>query len=312
MINIKRTFCIILSAVFCILSCFTLSSCGEKVDYTVGICQLSDHDSAENATRGFMDAVTEELKKAGKTVSFNIQIAKTADLCEESVNELLENKVSLIMANSTPAVLAAADSTVSIPVLGTSVTDYNDAFVNNIPPNVTGTSDAVSAERQGELMTSALNLTPGDTIGAIYCAKESNSLVQYNAIKAYFEAKGITVKPYSFTEASELQELTASAAAECKAVYLPSDNKVASNEALIAPVTQEYSVPVFSSYHNSICFASLGVDYYTLGRETGKMAAEILLGKKTVGDFPIKVLSPTVKYNKEICLNLGISVKKFN
>ena len=39
------------------------------------------HDSLDQATQGFMDALTEELEKAGKTVDFDTQVAGTAELC---------------------------------------------------------------------------------------------------------------------------------------------------------------------------------------------------------------------------------------
>ena len=67
-------------------------------------------------------------------------------------------------------------------------------------------------------------------------------------------------------------------------------------------------LPVYTSYGGAICYASLAIDYYQLGYRTGEMAAEILLGNKTVADFDIEVLTPTVQYNEEICANLGITV----
>ena len=212
------------------------------------------------------------------------------------------------MGNATPALLAAANATTSIPVLGTSVTDYNDTFKNNIPKNVSGTSDAVPFDDQAQMMIDTLNLVAGDKVGVIYCTNESNSVVQYNAVKSYFESKGIVVTAYTFSDTTELQAITQSAADNSKAIYVPSDNTVADNDTVVGSICNEKKVPVYTSYGGAICYASLAIDYYELGKETGKMAAEILLGKKTPADLEVKVLTPSVSFNEELCAELGITV----
>ena len=212
------------------------------------------------------------------------------------------------MANATPALLAAANATTTIPVLGTSVTDYSDTFAGNIPANVSGTSDAVPFDEQARMMISSLGLVAGDQVGVLYCTNESNSVIQYEAVKALFEAEGIVVKAYTFSETTELQALTTAMAGECKAVYIPSDNTVAANDAIVGTICTEQNVPVYTSYGGAICYASLAIDYYQLGYETGKMAAEILLNGKTPADYPVMTLTPTVSYNKDLCAQLGITV----
>ena len=158
------------------------------------------------------------------------------------------------------------------------------------------------------MMIDTLNLVEGDKVGVIYCSNESNSLVQYNAVKALFETKGIVVEAYTFSETTELQALTTSAANDCKAIYIPSDNTVADNDSVVGTICNDKKVPVFTSYGGSICYASLAIDYYKLGYETGKMAAEILLGNKTTADYEIMTLEPTVVYNEDLCSLLGITI----
>ena len=212
------------------------------------------------------------------------------------------------MANATPALLAAAQATSTIPVLGTSVTDYNDTFGGNIPANVTGTSDAVPFDEQAKMMIETLGLVEGDKVGVIYCTNESNSLIQFNAVKELFENEGIVVTAYTFSETTELQAVVNKAAGESKAIYVPSDNTVAQNDTIVGSICSEKNVPVFTSYGGSICYASLAIDYYQLGYRTGEMAADILLGNKLVSDFEVETLVPTVVYNNELCEALGIAV----
>ena len=116
------------------------------------------------------------------------------------------------------------------------------------------------------------------------------------------------VKAYTFSETTELQAVTTSMAGECKAVYVPSDNTVASNDTIVGTICSEAGVPVYTSYGGTICYASLSISYYDLGVETGKMAADILLGGKAPSDIEIMTLTPAVSYNDELCAQLGIEV----
>ncbi len=304
----KKIVSVLLAVALLATAALSLASCGEKTDYTVGVCQLMVHDSLDQATQGFVDALTEALAAEGKTVSIDTQVAGEADLCTTVINTFTAKNVDLIMANATPALTAAATATTTIPVLGTSVTDYESTFAGTIPANVSGTSDAVPFDEQAKMMIDTLGLSSGDKVGVIYCTGESNSLFQYEAVKALFEAEGIVVEAYTFSETTELQTLTTSAAAECKAIYVPSDNTVAANDTIVGTICNENKVPVYTSYGGAICYASLAIDYYALGVETGKMAAEVLLGTKSVSDIEIKTLTPTVVYNNELCNALGIAV----
>ncbi len=305
-----------ISVLLALAVCLGLAACnsqpsqptGDGVDFQVGICQLMEHDSLDQATKGFVDSLTQELQKAGKTVRISEQVAGEANLCTTVINTFVANKVDLIMGNATPALLAAANATTAIPVLGTSVTDYEDTFAGSIPANVSGTSDAVPFDKQAQMMIDTLNLVSGDKVGVLYCINETNSLVQYEAVKALFEAKEITVEAYTFSEVTELQSLVTKMAGECKAVYVPSDNTVAQNDTIVGNICTEKKVPVFTSYGGTICYASLAIDYYQLGVETGKQAAAILLGTKTVADTEIATLEPTEVYNAELCSQLGITV----
>lgn len=304
----KKIVSVLLVAMLLVSGTLSFASCGEKTDYTVGICQLMVHPSLDQATQGFIDALTEALAAEGKTVSFDTQVAGDQNLCTTVVNTFTAKKVDLIMANATPALLAAANATSTIPVLGTSVTDYSDTFGGNIPANVSGTSDAVPFDEQATMMIETLNLVKGDKVGVLYCTNESNSLIQYEAVKALFEKEGVVVTAYTFSETTELQAVVTKAASESKAIYVPSDNTVASNDTVVGTIANEKNVPVFTSYGGEICYASLAIDYYELGAETGRMAAEVLLGTKAVSDIEVATLTPSVVYNEDLCKALGIAV----
>lgn len=307
----KKIISLILALVMCLGTCLAVTSCGgdDGADYTVGVCQLMAHDSLDAATKGFKDGLTEALTAAGKTVDIDVQIPADMNLCSTVIDTFTAKEVDLILANATPALSAAAFATSTTPILGTSVTDYESTFSGNIPANVSGTSDAVPFDEQAQMMIDTLGLTSASKVGVIYCSNESNSVIQYNAVKAYFESKGVTqVTAYTFSSTNELQSVVTTAASESDAIYIPSDNTVANNDTVVGTICSEQNVPVYTSYASTICYASLAIDYYQLGYETGKMAADILLGNKTPADIEIMTITPEVIYNEEICESLGITV----
>ena len=302
------------SIILVIALCLSMAACGGQTaggddgSFTVGICQLMEHESLDKATEGFKAALTAALEAEGKKVTFDEQVAGGSDLCTTVVGTFTAKNVDLIMANATPALLAAANATTTIPVLGTSVTDYDDTFSGKIPENVSGTSDAVPFAEQAQMMIDTLGLVAGDQVGVLYCSDESNSKIQYEAVKDLFEAEDIVVEAYTFSETTELQTLVTTACGECKAIYVPSDNTVADNDSAVGTICDEYKIPVYTSYGGNICYASLAIDYYALGEETGKMAAQILLGQKKPADIEIATLTPSVVYNEDLCAELGIEI----
>ena len=301
----KKVLSVVLAVIMLVCA---LVGCGGKEDYTVGVCQLMEHESLDQATQGFVDALETAMEEAGKSVKVDVEVAGEATLCTTVINTFLASEVDLIMGNATPAVSAAANATTEIPVLGTSVTDYEDTFEGNIPANVTGTSDAVPFDEQAKMMIDTLGLKEGDKVGIIYCTNESNSVIQYEEAKARLEKDGIVVTAYTFSETTELQAVVTSAAENSKAIYVPSDNTVAANDTILGTICNEKNVPIYTSYGGAVCYASLAIDYYELGRETGVMAAQILLGNKKASDYEVATLTPTVVYNNELCAKLGIEV----
>ena len=114
-----------------ILACvmlLSLTACGsaQKEDgkYTVGICQLVQHEALDAATQGFKDALTEKMPD----VKFDEQNASgDAATCAVITSTFASNGVDLIMANATPALQAAVAATGDIPILATSITEGDAA-----------------------------------------------------------------------------------------------------------------------------------------------------------------------------------------
>ena len=308
----KRIFAIGMS----VLMLLSMAACGGGSGSdvpVVGICQFMPHEALDQATKGFKDDLIAEFGENG--IKFKEEnAAGEPSNCGSIVNSLVSAKVDLIMANATPAVVAAANATKTIPVLGTSVTEYGVAlglknFSGTVGTNVSGTSDLANLEKQAAMI---VEWCPNvKKVGLVFCSAEDNSQYQVDEVQKYLEAKDITCKQFPFTDTNDMSAVVRDAADWSDAIYLPTDNTVADNAGIVDGICRPAKIPVFAG-EEGICkkcgVATLSISYYELGEATGKMAIKILKGEATAADMPIEYApSETPKYNTEICEALGIT-----
>ncbi|MEE1029078.1 MAG: ABC transporter substrate-binding protein [Agathobacter sp.] len=294
----------------------TLGACGASDDstYKVGICQLVQHDALDAATKGFKDALIEELGE--ENVKFDEQNAQgDSNTCATIINGFTNSGVDLILANATPALQAAAAGTDTIPILGTSITEYGvaldiDNFDGTVGKNISGTSDLAPLDGQADMIK---ELFPDKkSVGLLYCSAEANSQYQVDTVQTYLEKLGYTCKQYAFSDSNDLSAVATTAVDESEVIYVPTDNTVANNTELLNNIAMEKKVPVVAG-EEGICkgcgVATLSISYYDLGTATGKMAAKILKGESKIEEMPIEYAPNFVKkYNKSICEQIGVEI----
>lgn len=309
----KKVLSLLLAAATIVACTLSLSSCGKKKGYTVGICQLVRHEALDAATQGFKDALTEAL--GAENVTFIEQNAQNdTHACSTIVTDFVSKKVDLILANATPALQAAFNATTTIPVLGTSITEYGVAldipdFNGTVGGNVSGTSDLAPLTEQADMIP---ELFPdAKNVGLIYCSAEPNSEYQVKVIEEYLTDKGLTCTRFSFSDSNDISAVTTAAAAQSDVIYIPTDNTAASCSETIGNIVREKKVPVVAG-EQGICagcgVATLSISYYDLGVKTGEMAAKILKGEEKISEMPIEYAKATKMYNPAICEELGITV----
>ena len=283
-------------------------------EYNIGISQFVTHEALDAATNGFMDALKAELGDDVK-VNFDVQnAAADSATCSTIANAFVAKNVDLIMANATPALQAAFNATTTIPILGTSVTEYGVAlgisdFTGTVGGNVSGTSDCAPLAEQAAMI---LELFPdAKNVGMLYCSAEPNSEYQVKVVESELSAKGINVVRYSFADSNDVASVTTKAAADSDVVYIPTDNTAASCAETIGNIVKGAKTPVVAG-ESGICaacgVATLSISYYDLGSATGKMAAKILTGQADISTMPIEYAPAKKMYNPEICTELGITV----
>ena len=284
---------------------------GEEAAFTVGVCQLVQHDALDAATKGFIDALNEALP--GQVTIEEKNASGDPANCATIVNGFVSEGVDLIMANATPALTAAASATADIPILGTSVTAYGvaldiDDFSGTVGGNISGTSDLADLASQADML---LEWFPdAKNVGLLFCSGEANSRYQVDEVAAALSAKGVTCREFAFTDTNDVASVAQAAADFSDAVYIPTDNVAASNKEAIANILLPAGIPAVCG-EEGLCadcgVCTLSISYYDLGRTTGEMAAKILTGEADISTMAVEFTEATPKFDADVCEQLGIT-----
>ena len=281
--------------------------------YNVGICQLVQHPALDAATEGFQAALKDKL---GDKVTFDLQNASgDSATCATIINQFVSNDVDLILANATTALQCASAATSDIPILGTSVTDYATAldisdWTGTTGMNISGTSDLAPIDEQEAMLK---ELVPdAKTVGLLYCSAEPNSAYQAKLFAEALKKDGIAYKEYTAADSNEIQSVVTNAVSECDALYIPTDNTMASNTEIINNICLPAKVPVIAG-EQGICqgcgIAALSISYYDIGYKAGEMAYDILVNGADITTMKIESAPNVTKmYNPAICEELGITI----
>lgn len=289
-------------------------SAGSDGTYTIGICQQMEHPALDAATEGFQDACKEKFGE--DNVEFDVQNAQGEQtMCSTIINNFVSSDVDLILANATLPLQTAAQATADIPILGTSVTDFASAlgisdWTGATGVNISGTCDLAPIEEQEDMLTELL--PEAKTVGILYCSAESNSKYQAELFETELEKDGIEYKEYTAADSNEIQSVVTNAVSECDAIYIPTDNTMASNTQIINNIRLPAKVPVIAG-EQGICsgcgIATLSISYYDIGYRAGEMAYEILAEGADISTMEIETAPQVTKmYNPTICEELGITV----
>ena len=310
----RKALAITLAAAMAMGTCAVTASAADGDKYTIGICQLVQHEALDAATQGFKDEVTKELGE--DAVTFDEQNAQgDSATCATICNQFVSSNYDLILGNGTAALQAAYTATPSIPILGTSITDYGTAldmaeWTGVSGMNVSGTTDLAPLDKQADMLK---ELFPdAKTIGILYCSAEANSKYQSDTITPFFESAGYTVKTYSFADSNDVAAVAKTACDENDVLYIPTDNTAASNTGIIDNTATAAKTPIIAG-EEGICkgcgVATLSISYYELGQKTGEMAYDILVNGADITSLKVESApNVTKKYVKSRCDAYGITI----
>ncbi|NLW70510.1 MAG: ABC transporter substrate-binding protein [Eubacteriaceae bacterium] len=311
----KKLICALLVAatVLCAVSCGNGES--EK-PLSVGIIQLAEFGALDSASQGFIDEMNELCEAENIEWAYKLENAQGEQpVCATIATSFINSDVDLIVAIATPAAQAAASATAEIPILFTAVTDAVQAglVASNEAPggNISGTSDMNPVTQQIDLL---LKLVPdAKTVGILYCSAEDNSITQEKMARAALEAKGVAVLDYTAADSSEVAAVTQSMVGKVDAVYIPTDNLMASTAATVSEVLNAAKIPSVAGEASMVgagFLATYGIDYYLLGRQTGAQAFRLLVKGENISQMKVEFYEKTCELtvNEETAKRIGITI----
>ena len=281
----KRTFLkqCVLGA--CMASSVVLASVAHaQTVKSVGITAIVDHPALNSARKGVEDELKALGWEPGKNIKITYQSAQgNAATAGQIARKFVGDKTDVIVAIATPSAQAAAAATKSIPVVFAAVTDPVAAKLvkswNASGTNVTGVSDRLPLAPQIDLL---LKVKPGaKRVGYVYSPGEINSVTVLKELKAELGKRGMIVVVAAAPRTVDIPSATKSLAGKVDVIYTTTDNNVVSAYESLVRVAQESKLPLVASDTDSVkrgAIAALGMNYYDIGRQTGKMVDKILKG----------------------------------
>ncbi|MBQ8082304.1 MAG: ABC transporter substrate-binding protein [Clostridia bacterium] len=306
-------------AVVLTLTLSLLFVCSALADnYVIGIQQFAEHGSLDNCRNGFLEGLKEAGFAEGEnlTVLYQNAQAHTGDAAQIADSFVAQN-VDLILAIATPSAQISYNSVLNagkeIPVIYSAVSapiEAGLALEDGLPVGaVTGTSDVLPVTGQLTLIRA---LQPeAKKIGLLYTASETNSAVQAAEYKANAEAYGFEIVEQIVTQGSEVSQAVEALLPQVDCLSMLLDNTVVSYLTVVLDAANKQSKPVYGSEIEQVvlgCVASEGLDYISLGKQTGAIAARVLNGEKAE-DIPFETIKESALYlNSDAIEMLGLTI----
>ena len=298
-----------------------LAGCGggknEAKEYKVGVVQLVQHGSLDEANAGMIAGLADNGFVEGENLVVKQENAQNDQSNLQSIAQaFIADEVDLILAIATPAAQVMAANTEEIPIVGTAITSFEGAGLvesDDAPGyNVTGTNDMNPVEEQVNLL---LQLKPdAKVIGTIYTAAEVNSQIQVDLLDKVAAAKGLTVEKRTIQNVNDIQQAAQSLVGVADALWLPTDNNVASAMPNVVGVTDPAGIITITGEESMTVAggtATYSFSYYDIGYNAGVMAAQILKGEADPATLPVqspKAEDLTAIINTDAVELLGLEV----
>ena len=289
----------------------------KEASYKIGIQQFAEHGSLDNCREGFLEGLEEEGIKEGDNLKVEVKNAMADTATNAQIaDSFVSDNMDLICAIATPSAQSAYNAAMDkdIPVVYTAVTDPVAAELadkdGNPVGNVTGTSDTLPVEEQLKMIREMM--PDAKTIGILYTTSEANSVSAIATYESLVDKYGFTLETKGISQTSEIALATDDLLTKVDCITNLTDNTVVASLPTILEKANEKGIPVFGSEIEQVkigCQAAEGIDYIQLGKQTGKIAAQILKGEKKASELPYEIFSDRGFYvNTKVAENLGIEV----
>lgn len=285
--------------------------------YTIGIQQFAEHGSLDNCREGFIEGLAEEGIVEGENLTLDIKNAMADTATNAQIaNGFASDQVDMICAIATPSAQSAYNAAMDkeIPVIFTAVTDPVAAELADQEGNpigeVTGTSDKLPVEQQLKMIRTML--PDAKKLGIMYTTSEANSVSAIEAYESLAEDYGFELIEKGITQTADVALAADDMLEQVDCITNLTDNTVVASLPTILEKANEKGIPVFGSEIEQVkigCLAAEGIDYSSLGRQTGRIAAKVLKGEKKASEIPYEIITePGFYVNNKAAENLKLEV----
>lgn len=293
---------------------FAIASAQDAEALDIAIVQIVSHDSLDQIVQGIKDGLAEGGYVEGENLNIEFHNAEgDINLLSTIAEQVVSNEPDLIFAVTTPVAQAFQNQTDDIPIVMAGVTDPVSAGVVETleapGANITGTSDAINLEEHFELM---LEIDPSiEKVGMIYTTSEDNAQAEIETAKEAAEALGLEVIIEGIATTLDMQMVAELLSAEVDAIYVGSDNTIASAFETLLDATDRMKIAVFPSVDIMVAqggLAALAINQADLGLQAAKMGIAVLDGE-AISEMPVQFVEKLrLVYNSDAAERLGIEI----
>ncbi len=290
-----------------------LSSCAQDdKKIKIGYVQVTEDEVLNSAKAGVFAALRDSGFVDGKNIKI-IENNAQGDLSMivTIVQSFRSQGVNLIITNSTPCMVAAAQSISTVPIVFTVAFSPDQVGMKTTPSNLYGIYDPLDAKKFVSMMLECLPKLK--KVGFPYNNAEPNAEYSAKIFSREFESRGIEVVKATVNSPNDLimvgQHL---ASLSIDALIAATDNTVYMGLNALGKVAAQSKVPLFvTDPRRALKGAAIGmgVNYQQWGYLSGLKAAEILKGNAVPQKIE-PITDTELLINTKACEAQGLVVPK--
>ena len=234
------------------------------------------------------------------------------------IDYFVAQRVDLIAANTTLAMITAANKTTTIPIFMmvapspqiAKLTKTDASGKEVAPPNLAGTYETLAYIDTSVGLIKTL-FPSAKRVGTIYNSSEPNSVNSMERLRAICSSLGLELVETSVTSSNEVQQAVQSLIDKKIDVFfaLP-DNIIFSSFETVFKTTSDKKIPILTSEAGLVkrgAFAAYGADFYQWGHQAGVAAAKYLK-TRDLSQTPLEIVAVRKRsYNPATATALGLT-----
>ena len=297
------------------LAVLVTSGAEEAKQYKVGIVMLIENGTFLDMKTGIIEGLAELGYVEGENLTIDYQNAQgDATNLQTICQNFADGDYDLVFTIATPPTQAFVGLESDIPNIFYSVAAPVAAGVMSAldtpDMNATGTSNAIPS---GDIISVGLQITPDvKTFGLIYSTSEVNAVNAMVSAKEFLDANGYAYIEKTVANSGEVQTATQAVLDQgADVIFVANDSVVQAAVDILAEMATEAGVPTYACSATTVasgCLATLAMSDIFIGKETAKIADQVLQGTP-VSEIPAEVVpADIVSVNSDTLAALGITL----